>query len=127
MRNSIGNIKKKGQSLVEFALVLPILLLLIFGLVEFGRLIFTYTPRDFIDGAQLYGQPHLRKKMLGHNPLWHFGLDPDEVDGVLAQYGWRTVEHLGYDELDERYVKPSGRGLDWMAIERIVLAEKEEQ
>ena len=42
MRNSIGNIKKKGQSLVEFALVLPILLLLIFGLVEFGRLIFTY-------------------------------------------------------------------------------------
>jgi methyltransferase (TIGR00027 family) len=89
-----------------------------------SRLVFTYTPRDFIEGAQLYGQPHLHKKMLGRNPLWHFGLDPDEVDGVLARYGWRTVEHLGYDELDERYVKPTGRELDWMAIERVVHARK---
>jgi len=89
-----------------------------------SRLVFTYTPRDFIEGTQLYGQPHLHAKMLGRNPLWHFGLDPDEVDGVLARYGWRTVEHLGYDELDERFVKPTGRELDWMAIERIVSARK---
>jgi methyltransferase (TIGR00027 family) len=94
------------------------------GAAPGSRLIFTYTPRDFIDGAQLYGQPHLRKKMLGRNPLWHFGLDPDEVDGVLARFGWRTVEHLGYDELDERYVKPAGRELGWMAIERIVHGRK---
>ena len=89
-----------------------------------SRLVFTYTPRDFIEGAQLHGQPHLHKKMLGRNPLWHFGLDPDEVDGVLARYGWRTVEHLGYDELGERYVKPTGRELGWMAVERIVHAWK---
>jgi Flp pilus assembly protein TadG len=30
--------KESGQSLVEFALVLPILLLLVFGIVEFGRI-----------------------------------------------------------------------------------------
>jgi len=89
-----------------------------------SRLVFTYTPRDFIDGTQLYGQPHLHKKMLGRNPLWHFGLGPDEVDGVLAGYGWRAVEHLGYDELDERYVKPTGRDLGWMAVERIVHGRK---
>jgi methyltransferase (TIGR00027 family) len=89
-----------------------------------SRLVFTYTPRDFIDGAQLYGQQHLHTKMLGRDPLWHFGLDPDEVDGVLERFGWRTVEHLGYGELDERYVKPTGRELDWMAIERIVSARK---
>jgi methyltransferase (TIGR00027 family) len=89
-----------------------------------SRLVFTYTPRDFIDGTQLYGQPHLYKKMLGNNPLWHFGLDPDEVDGVLERFGWREVEHVGYDELDKRYVKPAGRELDWMAIERIVHARK---
>jgi Flp pilus assembly protein TadG len=29
---------QKGQSLVEFALVLPILILLLFGMIEFGRL-----------------------------------------------------------------------------------------
>ncbi len=33
---------EKGQSLVEFALILPILLLLVFGIVEFGRAFNTY-------------------------------------------------------------------------------------
>lgn len=32
----------RGQALVEFALVFPILMLLIFGVVDAGRLIFTY-------------------------------------------------------------------------------------
>ena len=32
----------RGQSLVEFALVLPIFLLLIFGVVDAGRLVYTY-------------------------------------------------------------------------------------
>ena len=32
---------KKGQSLIEFALVLPILLLVLLGIMEFGRMIMT--------------------------------------------------------------------------------------
>ncbi|HEV7665304.1 MAG TPA: TadE/TadG family type IV pilus assembly protein [Chloroflexota bacterium] len=31
-----------GQSLVEFALVVPLFLLLVFGLIDFSRLLFTY-------------------------------------------------------------------------------------
>jgi methyltransferase (TIGR00027 family) len=89
-----------------------------------SRLVFTYTPKDFIEGTQLYGQPHLQKKMLGRKPLWHFGLDPDAIDPMLDRYGWQVEEHLGYDELAERYVKPTGRDLSWMAIERIVAARK---
>jgi hypothetical protein len=34
---------KKGQGAVEFALILPILILVMLGLIEFGRLIFIYT------------------------------------------------------------------------------------
>lgn len=33
----------KGQSLVEFGLALPILMLLILGIIEMGRLIYTYS------------------------------------------------------------------------------------
>lgn len=32
---------RRGQSLVEFALIAPVLLLLIFGTIDFGRLIYT--------------------------------------------------------------------------------------
>jgi Flp pilus assembly protein TadG len=34
--------KQKGQALVEIALVLPILLLLLFGIIEFARILNTY-------------------------------------------------------------------------------------
>ena len=65
--------------------------------------------------------------MVGDDPIWHFGIDPGMVDGLLAEYGWDVVEHLGYDELHERYVRPTGRSLGWMAIERIVHAVRRPQ
>jgi Flp pilus assembly protein TadG len=34
--------KQRGQSLVEFALVLPIIILIIFGILEFGRIFSSY-------------------------------------------------------------------------------------
>ena len=39
-RNSF--IREKAQGLVEFSLVLPLLLMLTFGIIEFGRLLFVY-------------------------------------------------------------------------------------
>ena len=89
-----------------------------------SRLAFTYTPRDFIDGEVFYGQEYLYKQMLLKDKIWLFGIDPENVDDFLGEYGWRVLQHLGYDELGERYVKPTGRDLQSMAIERIVYAEK---
>lgn len=37
------NPQRHGQSLVEFALILPFLLLLVFGIIELGRLMFIYS------------------------------------------------------------------------------------
>lgn len=34
--------EEKGQSLIEFALVLPLLLLLLVGIFDFGRIIYSY-------------------------------------------------------------------------------------
>ena len=39
-RRVVGN--KKGQALVELALIVPILLLLVFGVVEYGRIFAAY-------------------------------------------------------------------------------------
>ena len=89
-----------------------------------SRLVFTYTPRDFIDGEDLYGQEYLYERMLVRDNLWLFGLDPDNVDDFLGDFGWRVLEHLGCEELADRYVTPTGRKLRSMAIERIVYAEK---
>jgi methyltransferase (TIGR00027 family) len=89
-----------------------------------SRLVFTYTPKDFIDGEVFYGHENLYRRMRVKNMIWHTGFDPGKIDAFLAEFGWTVREHLGYDELDERYVEPTGRGLGWMAIERIVMAEK---
>ena len=89
-----------------------------------SRLVFTYTPRDFIDGSNTFGHDYLYARMRGKDPVWLSGFDPEAIDDFLGEYGWETTEHLGYDELGERYVQPTGRDLGWMAIERIVVAEK---
>lgn len=41
--NRIHRKKEKAQGMVEFALTLPILLMLFFGIIEFGRLLFFYS------------------------------------------------------------------------------------
>jgi Flp pilus assembly protein TadG len=51
---------RKGQSLVEAAVLLPILLLIIFGIIEFGRIFSAYaivnnTARDWSRRAAIYG------------------------------------------------------------------------
>jgi len=89
-----------------------------------SRLLFTYTPKNFIDGEVFYGQEYLYKQMLVKDKIWLYGIDPENVDDLLGEYGWRVLEHLDYDELGERYVKPTGRELRSMAIERIVYAER---
>jgi len=94
------------------------------GAAPGSRLVFTYVPADYIEGENLRGQQFLYKRMRVRDRIWLFGIDPAAIDDLLAGYGWRAVEHLGYDELDERYVKPTGRDLGWMAIERVVHARK---
>jgi len=51
--------KRRGQSLVEMALLLPVLLLIILGLIEFGRAFFFYTMISNVarEGAR-YGMVH---------------------------------------------------------------------
>jgi len=51
-------------------------------------------------------------------------MDPEAAPGFLDASGWRLIEDLGYEELAERYIKPTGRDLVTTPIERVVCAEK---
>lgn len=86
-----------------------------------SRLVFTYVRRDFIDGTNRYGTRTLYRSVRG---LWHFGLQPDEVEGFVDEYGWRLLEQAGPDELVRRYVEPTGRRLKASQVEWSAYAEK---
>jgi Flp pilus assembly protein TadG len=53
--------EEKGQSLVEFALTIPLFLLLLMGIVDFGRLLYSYSHLEFA------AQETVRKGGLGSN------------------------------------------------------------
>jgi methyltransferase (TIGR00027 family) len=89
-----------------------------------SRLAFTYVRKDLLDGQIMYGQEHLYKQYVLRDKVWIFGMHPEGVVNFLELYGWRVIEHLGYEELAERYVKPTGRELASTPIERMVYAEK---
>jgi methyltransferase (TIGR00027 family) len=89
-----------------------------------SRLVFTYVRRDFIDGTNRYGTRTLYRNVRQRHQLWHFGLEPDEVAGFIADYGWRLVEQAGPDELVQRYVEPTGRKIKASQLEWSAYAEK---
>jgi methyltransferase (TIGR00027 family) len=89
-----------------------------------SRLAFTYVRKDFIEGRTLYGQKYAYKRFVLKDKSWLFGMDPEGVADFLGVYGWQVLEHLGYEELAEWYVKPTGRKLLSTPLERIVYAER---
>ena len=88
-----------------------------------SRLAFTYVRKDFIEGRAMYGWERAYSKYVTSR-IWTLGLEPEGLAHFLGDYGWRLLEDLGYDELAERYVTPTGRVLDITAVERIAYAEK---
>jgi len=89
-----------------------------------SRLVFTYVRRDFIDGTNRYGTRTLYRNVRQRKQLWQFGLQPDEVAGFIAEYGWRLIEQAGPEELLRRYVEPTGRNLKASELEWSAYAEK---
>jgi len=89
-----------------------------------SQLVFTYVVRDFIDGTNLYNQEKFYKRVVLKEKIWQFGFDPTTLSELLGRIGWKLVKDLGYAELGDRYVKPTGRNLDVLQIERVVYAEK---
>jgi len=90
-----------------------------------SRIVFTYVLESFINGSHIPdGLNSLYKFVLKKkNPLWFCGFEPAEMHEYLSKYSLYLIEDVGHEEFLERYIKPKGRDLTLMEIERIVLAE----
>ena len=90
-----------------------------------SKVVFTYVLESFINGScvpdglnSLY-KFFLKKK----KPLWFCGFEPADMREYLSKYSLSLIEDIGHEEFLERYIKPKGRDLAVMEIERTVLAE----
>jgi methyltransferase (TIGR00027 family) len=90
-----------------------------------SRIVFTYVLKSFINGSYIPdGLNSLYKFTLKKkNPLWFCGFEPAEMHEYLSEYSLYLIEDVGHEEYLERYIKPKGRDLTVMEIERTVLAE----
>jgi methyltransferase (TIGR00027 family) len=85
--------------------------------------VFTYIYQDFLDGTNRYGLDLLYRAYC-QSRVWQFGLNPGQVGAFLQSYGWLERQQIGGREFEEKLVKPIGRDLSVMEVERSVLAEK---
>jgi methyltransferase (TIGR00027 family) len=88
-----------------------------------SRLAFTYVRKAFLDGRNSYGWENGYRRFVA-TKVWLFGMEPEDCPGFLKCYGWRIIEDVGYDELANRYLVPTGRRLVSTPVERMVYAEK---
>jgi len=90
-----------------------------------SRVVFTYVLESFINGSHIPdGLNSLYKFFLKKKkPLWFCGFEPAEMHEYLSKYSLSLIEDVGHEEFLERYIKPKGRDLAVMEIERTVLAE----
>lgn len=72
----------------------------------------------------MYGWEKFYKKYMVKDKIWLFGMNQDKLPSFLNEYGWQAIEDVGYDELAEKYIKPTGRIFASTPIERVVYAEK---
>jgi len=57
--------------------------------------------------------------------VWHYGIAPENVAGLLREYGWTEREQVGRSEYLTRYLEPAGRAaLPASEVERFVYAER---
>lgn len=83
---------KSGQSLVEMAIILPVLLMLIFGMVEFGRILSSYLiMENLCRDAARYGvvghtDTQITNLISSENP----GLDSSGLTTSISPTGTRT-------------------------------------
>jgi methyltransferase (TIGR00027 family) len=88
-----------------------------------SKLIFTYVLREFIEGVEMYDMGNLYKKYVWPK-IWKFGLFTQDCREFLEGYGWKLIEDVEADDINDDYIPPNNRDLKTTNLERVVFAEK---
>jgi len=88
-----------------------------------SKLVFTYVLREFIEGVEMYEMKQLYKKYV-FPKIWKFGIFTQDCAAFLEKYGWKLIEDVEADDINDEYIKPNNRNLKTTNIERLVYAEK---
>ena len=88
-----------------------------------SRIAFSYVRKDFLDGRNKFGNKRFYNDFVAKR-IFIFGMEPDEWPRFLSEYGWKIIEDVAYDEMADKYIRPTGRVLTSTPIERMVFAEK---
>jgi len=80
------------------------------GAAPGSRLVFSYVRADFFEGKEMCGWEAGYKRFVVTG-IWLSAMEPEGMPSFLSGYGWRIIEHVGYDELADRYLRPTHRGL----------------
>ncbi|MFN2417743.1 MAG: TadE/TadG family type IV pilus assembly protein [Candidatus Limnocylindria bacterium] len=81
---------RAGQSMVEFALILPLFILMVFGILDFGRAIYAYSTINNAarEGARWaivdQGVGHIQDAAANHGV--GLGIDSDDVDVAFVNH-----------------------------------------
>ena len=94
--------RKKGQELLEFALILPILMVLVFGITDLGRAVFYYNTifnaaREGARYAVIYPPEEYEDEVSVSNEVknkiqnWEIGINIDPDDILVC---WPSKDHV---------------------------------
>lgn len=107
LRSRRGTLGNRGQSLVEFAIALPVLLAVVIGIFEFGmawnqRQVITNAAREGARVGVLPNKPESEVDVAVANYLSNANLDPDlatvtyDNAGDTGDYGLSTTVSVSY-------------------------------
>ncbi len=95
--------RERGQSLVEVALLFPLLLILLLGLLDFGRAYYAMVSiRDAADEGASYA-----------------AINPDDLDGIRRRAAEATVGLIEVEETDIFVSYPDGQALGSPVVVRV--------
>lgn len=93
----MNRLSERGQSLVETALVLPILLIILMGIFDFGRAVFAYNAvsNSAREAARVAIVNQNTTGVVDEGKRSAIGLNPDAVDVTFTLPGCGTPVRIG--------------------------------